>query len=67
MSDRTPAYNSQLAHIGEDKGPQTIAASSVLIVITTVAVVLRLVAQRIVKPSFTADDCCAFGALVRAC
>ncbi|KAL8788889.1 MAG: hypothetical protein Q9213_001412 [Squamulea squamosa] len=66
MTDRTPAYDYQLAHINEDKGPQTIAASSILIVVTTIAVVLRLVAQRIVKPSFTADDYCALGALIFA-
>ncbi len=64
MSAQTPAYNYQLAHIHEDKGPRTVAASGFLIGVTTLAVVLRLLAQRIVKPSFTADDYCAFFALV---
>ena len=65
MSAQTPAYIHQAAHIHEDKGPRTVAASGFLIAITTLAVVLRLLAQRIVKPSFTADDYCAFFALVR--
>lgn len=65
MSAQTPAYNDQLAHLHEDKGPRTIAASGVLIALTTLAVVLRLLAQRIVKPSFTTDDYCAFAALAR--
>ena len=63
MSAQTPAYKYQLAHINEDKGPQTIAVSGFLIAITTLAVVLRLLAQRIVKSAFTADDYCAFVAL----
>lgn len=65
MSGRTPAYDYQLAHINEDKGPRTIAASGLLIAITTLAVVLRLLAQRIVKSSFTSDDYCAILALAR--
>ena len=64
MTTHSPAYNYQLAHIGQNKGPQTLAASGILIAATTLAVVLRLLAQRIVKPSFTADDYCAFAALV---
>lgn len=63
MSAHTPAYNDQLAHVHDNKGPQTIAASGILIAITTLAVVLRILAQRVVKPSFTADDYCAFVAL----
>ncbi|KAL8898830.1 MAG: hypothetical protein Q9207_006508 [Kuettlingeria erythrocarpa] len=66
MSEKSPAFESQVAHINEDKGPQTVAASIVLMVSTTTAVVLRLVAQRIVKPTFTADDYCALGALIIA-
>ena len=66
MNNQTPAYEYQLAHIDEDKGPQTIAATIVLMVICSVAVALRILAQRIVKSSFTADDYCIFAALVRA-
>jgi len=64
MSTNSPAYNYQLAHIHEDKGPQTITASALLISITILAVLLRLTAQRIVKSSLTADDYCAVLALV---
>ena len=65
MSDHIPSYNYQLAHIHENKGPQTIAASGILIAVSTIAVILRLLAQRMVKRSFTADDYCAFAALAR--
>ena len=66
MTTHTPAYEYQLAHINEDKGPRTIAASGILIFITTFAVMLRLIAQRIVKSKPTADDICAILALVSA-
>ncbi|KAG7005424.1 hypothetical protein G7Y79_00020g049520 [Physcia stellaris] len=66
MNNQTPAYEYQLAHIDEDKGPQTVAATIVLIVVSSVAVALRLIAQRIVKASFTADDYCIFAALIIA-
>ena len=63
MSGRAPAYDYQLAHINEDKELRTIFASGLLIAITTLAVVLRLMAQRIVKSSFTSNDYCAILAL----
>ena len=63
MNTHTPAYQYQLAHINEDKGPRTIAASITLMGITSLAVALRLTAQRMVKSSFTGDDYCAVLAL----
>ncbi|KAL9078884.1 MAG: hypothetical protein Q9157_002179 [Trypethelium eluteriae] len=64
MNPSSPAYQSQLAHIDQDKGPRTISASGILIGITTIAVTGRLVAQRLVKPSLLADDYCVIIALV---
>lgn len=63
MNPYTPAYEYQLAHIHEDKGPQTNVASVLLMCITTGAVVLRLVAQRMVQRSLAWDDYCAIIAL----
>jgi len=63
MDPNTPAYQYQLAHIQEDKGPQTNVASILLMCISTGAVVLRLIAQRMVKRSLALDDYCAIVAL----
>ena len=67
MSSHIPGYEYQLAHIHDDKGPRTIAASGVLIAATTLAIVLRLLAQRMVKSALTLDDYCAIAAWASGC
>ena len=61
-----PGYESQSLHQDQNKGPRTIAASIVLAIIASLAVALRLVAQKIVKPSLVADDYCVIISLVKS-
>ena len=46
----------QLEHWNDDRGPVIIATGSVLMVATTLFVVLRLWAQKLIKSSFDIDD-----------
>jgi hypothetical protein len=50
------ALEYQKAHWNEDQGPGIIAASGVLIALTTIAVALRLWAQSMIKAKFSVDD-----------
>ena len=56
------AYES--SHYGMDKAPAMMAGSIVLIVLATVAVILRLVSRRVKKIAFAADDYMVVVALV---
>ena len=64
MASQTAEIQYQLEHWADDRGPAIIAGSIALIVITFFAVVLRLVAQKLIKPKFDIDDYLILGALV---
>jgi fucose permease len=64
MAANSPQYEYQLAHLNETKQPSTIAAASILIVVTTLAVIGRLTAQRMIQPKLQVDDYCVIIALV---
>ena len=63
MAAITPEIQSQLERWGDDRGPSIIAAASILMVATTLFVVLRIWAQRLVKSNFDVDDYLIVGAL----
>lgn len=46
----------QQAHINEDRGPALAAAFIVLMTLATLAVILRLLARRLIKAPLKADD-----------
>jgi hypothetical protein len=50
------AIQYQKAHWNDDQGPGIIAASGILIALTTIAVALRLWAQSLIKSRFSVDD-----------
>ena len=56
MAAITPEDRYQLEHWNDDRGPVIIATGSVLMVATTLFVVLRLWAQKLIKSSFDIDD-----------
>lgn len=64
MADNVPQYDHQVAHINDNKQPSTLVATSILIVVTTLAVTGRLAAQWMVQPRLLADDYCVIIALV---
>lgn len=64
MAAITPEIQSQLERWGDDRGPSIIAAASILMVATTLFVVLRIWAQRLVKSNFDVDDYLIVGALL---
>ena len=55
----------QLDHLHDNKAPQMVAASISFIVISTVAVILRLVARRMQKIRLGSDDYMIVVSLVR--
>ena len=64
MLQNVPGYKSQIAHIDDTKQSGTIGATSILIVVSVLAVAGRLTAHRMVQPRLLADDYCAIVALV---
>jgi hypothetical protein len=65
MAAQTAAIQYQLEHWGDDRGPAIIAGSVVLVVVTAIAVALRLVAQKMIKTKFDVDDYLIVVAMVR--
>lgn len=56
MSLPPEALAYQLAHIDDDRGPQLLAANSVLTVLATVAITLRFLVRWKTKTGIKADD-----------
>lgn len=56
MAAQTAAIQYQLEHWGDDRGPAIVAGSVILMVVTALAVALRLVAQKMIKTKFDVDD-----------
>lgn len=54
----------QLAHLHDTRGPATIAACAVLSVLSTLAILLRILVRRQTKAKFEADDYTIFVTLV---
>lgn len=65
MDPTSAAYKDQLAHWGDDREPELLAASVILIVATCLAVPLRFKAQRNIKKFWEADNIIIFFAAVR--
>lgn len=63
MATITPEVRDQLEHWGDDRGASIVAAASILMIATTLFVVLRLWAQKLVKSKFDIDDYLIVGAL----
>ena len=55
MAD-TASVRYQIEHYGDDRGPQIVAGSIIMLIATVVAVTLRLVAQKMIKVRYDWDD-----------
>lgn len=56
----------ETAHFGDDKGPAIVGGGIALIVLATIAVVLRLVARKIKRTPWGPDDYTIVLSLVRS-